>query len=109
MARNLQKPHLARRGGFRYNEYQKDTSWRGVPCRRHRTDSFGEENYGKALLQIRGHGLIKAAQALISKYNYEENELKVWLIKPSADVRDGEGILRSRIGLEASVNHGPLG
>lgn len=48
-------------------------------------------------------GSSKTAQALITKYNYEENELKVWLIKPSADVRDGEGILRSRIGLEASV------
>ena len=29
--------------------------------------------------------------------------MKVWLIKPSADTRDGEQILRSRIGLEAKV------
>ena len=48
-------------------------------------------------------GSSKTAQALITKYNYEENDLKVWLIKPSADMRDGETILRSRIGLEASV------
>lgn len=48
-------------------------------------------------------GSSKTAQALITKYNYEENDLKVWLIKPSADVRDGEDILRSRIGLEAVV------
>ena len=47
-------------------------------------------------------GSSKTAQALITKYNYEENDLKVWLIKPSADMRDGESILRSRIGLEAS-------
>lgn len=48
-------------------------------------------------------GSSKTAQALITKYNYEENDLSVWLIKPSADVRDGEEILRSRIGLEAKV------
>ena len=48
-------------------------------------------------------GSSKTAQALITKYNYEENDLKVWLIKPSADTRDGEQILRSRIGLEAVV------
>ena len=46
-------------------------------------------------------GSSKTAQALITKYNYEENDLKVWLIKPSADTRDGVDILRSRIGLEA--------
>ena len=48
-------------------------------------------------------GSSKTAQALITKYNYEENDLKVWLIKPSADTRDGQQILRSRIGLEAQV------
>ena len=48
-------------------------------------------------------GSSKTAQALITKYNYEENDLKVWLIKPSADVRDGAATLRSRIGLEAQV------
>ena len=47
-------------------------------------------------------GSSKTAQALITKYNYEENDLQVWLIKPSADTRDGEMILRSRIGLEAT-------
>lgn len=46
-------------------------------------------------------GSSKTAQALITKYNYEENGLQVWLIKPSADTRDGEMLLRSRIGLEA--------
>lgn len=48
-------------------------------------------------------GSSKTAQALITKYNYEENGLSVWLIKPSADTRDGVDILRSRIGLEAKV------
>lgn len=48
-------------------------------------------------------GSSKTAQALITKYNYEENDLSVWLIKPSADTRDGVAALRSRIGLEAEV------
>ena len=48
-------------------------------------------------------GSSKTAQALITKYNYEENDLSVWLIKPSADTRDGKAILRSRIGLAAEV------
>ena len=48
-------------------------------------------------------GSSKTAQALITKYNYEENDLKVWLIKPSADTRDGQSILKSRIGLQARV------
>lgn len=45
-------------------------------------------------------GSSKTAQALITRYNYEENDLRVWLIKPSADSRDGEAVVRSRIGLE---------
>ena len=48
-------------------------------------------------------GSSKTAQALITKYNYEENDLRVWLIKPSADTRDGAELLRSRIGLQARV------
>ena len=49
-------------------------------------------------------GSSKTAQALITKYNYEENDLNVWLIKPSTDTRDGAEVLRSRIGLEAKVD-----
>ena len=49
-------------------------------------------------------GSSKTAQALITRYNYEDNDMRVWLIKPSADVRDGADILRSRIGLEAKVD-----
>ena len=48
-------------------------------------------------------GSSKTAQALITRYNYRENDLSVWLIKPSADTRDGQTLLRSRIGLEAQV------
>ena len=48
-------------------------------------------------------GSSKTAQALITKYNYEENDMSVWLVKPSADTRDGQQLLRSRIGLEAEA------
>ena len=55
----------------------------------------------KLLFKYGAMGSSKTAQALITKYNYEENGLKVWLIKPSTDTRDGATIIRSRIGLEA--------
>lgn len=44
-------------------------------------------------------GSSKTAQALITKFNYEERGMKVWLIKPLTDNRDEGGIIRSRIGL----------
>lgn len=49
-------------------------------------------------------GSSKTAQALITKFNYEERGMKVWLIKPALDTRDGESVLRSRIGLEAKAD-----
>ena len=49
-------------------------------------------------------GSSKTAQALITKYNYEENDLRVWLLKPSADLRDGAHTLSSRIGLSAQAD-----
>ncbi len=45
-------------------------------------------------------GSSKSAQALITKFNYEELGMSVWLIKPSIDTRDGADIIKSRIGLE---------
>ena len=44
-------------------------------------------------------GSSKSAQALITKFNYEELGMQVWLIKPSIDDRDGADIVKSRIGL----------
>lgn len=46
-------------------------------------------------------GSSKTAQALITKFNYEERGMRVWLIKPSLDDRDGALYLKSRIGLNA--------
>ena len=48
-------------------------------------------------------GSSKTANALITKFNYEERGMKVWLIKPSIDVRDGASVVRSRIGLSAEA------
>lgn len=44
-------------------------------------------------------GSSKSAQALITKFNYEEKGMQVWLIKPGTDTRDGADIIQSRIGL----------
>ena len=49
-------------------------------------------------------GSSKTAQALITKFNYEERGMRVWLIKPALDDRDGVATLRSRIGLEAEAS-----
>jgi len=48
-------------------------------------------------------GSSKTAQALITKFNYEERNMKVMFIKPSTDTRDGADIVRSRIGLESKA------
>ncbi len=49
-------------------------------------------------------GSSKTANALITKFNYEERGMNVLLIKPSIDKRDGVDTVRSRIGLSASAH-----
>ena len=49
-------------------------------------------------------GSSKTANALITKFNYEERGMKVWLIKPSIDDRDGADVVRSRIGLSEKAS-----
>ena len=49
-------------------------------------------------------GSSKTAQALITKFNYEERGMKVWLIKPAIDTRDGRDAVTSRIGLTAKCD-----
>ena len=50
-------------------------------------------------------GSSKTAQALMCKFNYEQQDFKVLLIKPALDTRDispdGKVVTRSRIGLES--------
>lgn len=52
-------------------------------------------------------GSSKTAQALTTKFNYEERGMNVWLIKPSTDDRDGSDIVKSRIGLTAPCSSIP--
>ena len=52
-------------------------------------------------------GSSKTAQALITRFNYEERGMKVWLIKPATDTRDGADVISSRIGLHAKCQ--PIG
>lgn len=48
-------------------------------------------------------GSSKTAQALITKFNYEERNMKVLFLKPATDKRDSTNIVRSRVGLQAKV------
>lgn len=49
-------------------------------------------------------GSSKSAQALITKFNYEERGMRVWLFKPATDDRDGVEVISSRIGLKADAD-----
>lgn len=49
-------------------------------------------------------GSSKSAQALITKFNYEERGMNVLLIKPSTDTRDGKATVKSRIGLSQEAD-----
>lgn len=48
-------------------------------------------------------GSSKTAQALITKFNYEEKGMNVLFVKPAVDTRDGKTIVKSRIGLSAEA------
>ena len=51
-------------------------------------------------------GSSKTAQALMTRFNYEQQNYKVFLIKPTLDTRDStkeKQIIKSRIGLEAEA------
>ncbi len=69
------------------------------------------EKMAKLYFKFGAMGSSKTAQALMTKFNYEEKGSTVWLIKPSVDTRDddpdgngGAHILRSRIGLFAEAD-----
>ena len=49
-------------------------------------------------------GSSKSAQALITKFNYEERGMKVWMFKPSTDTRGEAATVNSRIGLKADAD-----
>ena len=45
-------------------------------------------------------GSSKSANALMARFNYEERGQETLLVKPQLDTRDGDHMVRSRIGLE---------
>jgi len=61
-------------------------------------------NMAKLYFKYGAMGSSKSAQALITKFNYEEKGMSVWLIKPGTDNRDGEEIIKSRIGLSQKAH-----
>ena len=67
----------------------------------------GVEKMAKLYFKYGAMGSSKSAQALITKFNYEEKGMTVWLIKPGTDTRDGADIIKSRIGLskKAQIIH----
>lgn len=48
-------------------------------------------------------GSSKTANALMTRFNWEEKGKRVVLLKPSIDTRDGAQIVKSRAGLEATA------
>lgn len=49
------------------------------------------------------YGAMNSAKSMLlltTAHNLEENGLEIMVLKPSADTRDGEGIIRSRVGIE---------
>ena len=61
----------------------------------------GVKTIAKLYFKYGAMGSSKTAQALITRFNYMELGMSVWLIKPSVDTRDGADVIKSRIGLEA--------
>lgn len=48
-------------------------------------------------------GSSKTATALMKKFSFEEHNRKVALIKPGVDTRDGDSIIKSRVGLHCEA------
>ena len=49
-------------------------------------------------------GCSKTANALMTRFQYMDKGLKVWLIKPAVDNRDGADIIGSRVGISAKAD-----
>lgn len=65
---------------------------------------------GKLIYYYGAMGCSKTANALMMRFQYETNNRKVWLIKPSIDNRDDiitknehKAIIKSRVGLQAEA------
>lgn len=42
----------------------------------------------------------KTLRLLTTAYNFEENKIEIMVLKPAQDTRDGDGVIKSRVGLE---------
>lgn len=60
-------------------------------------------NIPKLYFRYGAMGSSKTANALMTKFNYEEKGYKVLLLKPSIDDRYGETVVKSRIGLSSEA------
>ena len=58
---------------------------------------------GKLYFRYGAMGSSKTANALMVQYNYMEKGQKCILLKPKTDDRDGEKIVKSRMGLSAEA------
>lgn len=63
------------------------------------------EKPAKLLFRYGAMGSSKTANALMVKYNYEEKGKKVVMLKPLCESRDGEKVVRSRIGLQTECEY----
>lgn len=59
---------------------------------------------GKLYFKYGVMGSSKSAQALMQKFSLEERGHSVWIVKPACDTRDGQGIIKSRIGIQTKCD-----
>lgn len=57
----------------------------------------------KLIFRYGAMGSGKTANALMLKFNFEERGIKVLLVKPATDIRDGKGLIKSRCGLQSKT------
>ena len=65
----------------------------------------GDDEMAKLYYRYGAMGSSKTANALMVEYNYGERGKRALLVKPRLDSRDGDHMIRSRIGLELSLIH----
>ena len=59
----------------------------------------------KLIFRYGAMGSSKTANALMVRYNYDEKHKKVAMLKPKRESRDGNDLIKSRIGLEESCEY----
>lgn len=62
-----------------------------------------KKQFSKLVFYFGTMGCAKTANALMQAYKLKEKGLRVLILKPAIDTRDGKAILKSRIGLSSSA------